>query len=214
MADDSFLVREGLLRAVGRSGAVEVVGAAEDFDQLRAVVDETKPDVVITDIRMPPTRTDEGLRIAIELRKTHPDVAVILLSDHAKRSYALELFADGAARRGYLLKERIADESYLLESVEAVAEGRPMLDSKIVELVVGAKGREQSHLDDLSEREREVLALVAEGSSNAAIAKRLVITRRAVERHINAIFAKLELEDTSAVNRRVLAALLYARASD
>jgi DNA-binding NarL/FixJ family response regulator len=214
VADDAFLVREGLLRAVGRSGAVEVVGAAENLDELRAVVDETKPDVVITDIRMPPTRTDEGLRIAIELRKTHPDIAVILLSDHAKRSYALDLFADGAARRGYLLKERIADENYLLESVEAVAEGRPMLDSKIVELVVGAKGREQSQLEDLSEREREVLALVAEGSSNAAIAKRLVITRRAVERHINAIFAKLELEDTSAVNRRVLAALLFARASD
>jgi DNA-binding NarL/FixJ family response regulator len=214
VADDAFLVREGLLRAVGRSDAVEVVGSAEDLDELRAVVDETEPDVVITDIRMPPTRTDEGLRVAIELRKTHPDVAVILLSDHAKRSYALELFADGAARRGYLLKERIADETYLLESIEAVAEGRPMLDSKIVELVVGAKGRELSHLDDLSEREREVLALVAEGSSNAAIAKRLVITRRAVERHINAIFAKLELEDTSAVNRRVLAALLFARASD
>jgi DNA-binding NarL/FixJ family response regulator len=214
VADDAFLVREGLLRAVSRSDAVEVVGSAENLDELRAVVDQTEPDVVITDIRMPPTRTDEGLRIAIELRKTHPDIAVILLSDHAKRSYALELFADGAARRGYLLKERIADETYLLESVEAVAEGRPMLDSKIVELVVGAKGREQSHLDDLSEREREVLALVAEGSSNAAIAKRLVITRRAVERHINAIFAKLELEDTSAVNRRVLAALLYARASD
>ncbi len=211
MAEDSYLVREGLLSALARTDRVSVVGEAESLDELRHAVETMGPDVVITDIRMPPTKTDEGVRAAVELHDTHPEIGVIVLSDYAKRSYALSLFAGGAARRAYLLKERIADEAYLVEAIEAVAEGRPMLDTKIVDLVMGS---EASHLDDLTPREVEVLGLVAEGLSNAAIAKQLVITRRAVERHINAIFAKLDLEESAHVNRRVLAALAFARRAD
>ncbi len=160
VAEDSFLVREGLLSALARSQRVSVVGQAQDFDELRHAVDETEPDVVVTDIRMPPTKTDEGVRAAVELQTTHPDVGVVVLSDYAKRSYALSLFAGGAARRAYLLKERIADEAYLIEAIEAVAEGRPMLDTKIVDLVIGTT---DAHLDDLTPREVEVLGLVAGG---------------------------------------------------
>ncbi len=214
VAEDSFLVREGLVQSLEEQNRVEVLSAEEDLDSLRAAVEATRPDVVLTDIRMPPTRTDEGISFATELRRTHPETGVVVLSEHATRTYALDLFEGGAARRAYLLKDRIADGEYLVGAIEAVADGRPVLDSRIVELVVAQPDDPPASLGGLTERELEVLQLVAEGKSNSAIAGEFVITRRAVERHINSIFSKLRLEESRAVNRRVLAALLYARARD
>jgi DNA-binding NarL/FixJ family response regulator len=213
VGEDSFLVREGIVRALADAPSIDVVAAEADLDGLRAAIDRLSPDVVVTDIRMPPTKTDEGIQLAKELQSTHPSIAVVVLSMHANPSYATGLFADGASRRAYLLKDRIAEPAHLVGAVESVAQGRPMLDAKIVELLLGVADRRRAGLEDLTPRELEVLALVGAGRSNDAIAQELVVTRRAVEKHVNAIFAKLGLDASKGMNRRVLAALLYARSA-
>ncbi len=208
----SFLVQQGLVHALESNAGIEIAAVANDLDGVRAAIERTPPDVVLTDLRLPPTMSDEGIQLATELRATHPDVGVIVLSEGARRSHALALFADAAARRGYLLKDRVVDERHLVEAIEAVAEGRPVLDQAIVDLLVGSDEAKTS-LEQLTTRELEVLRLIADGRSNSAIAGELAITRRAVERHVNSIFEKLDLTESHAVNRRVLAALLFARAA-
>jgi DNA-binding NarL/FixJ family response regulator len=213
VGEDAFLVREGIVRMLEEDERVRVVAAEGDLDALRAAVERASPDVVLTDIRMPPTRTDEGIALAAELAETYPEVGVVILSQHAQVGYATTLFAHHSARRAYILKERIADRAFLVDAIEAVMQERPMVDPRIVDLLIKAQQGAQGDLASLTARELEVLALIAEGRSNGAIARQLVITRRAVERHINTIFAKLGLEDSEAVNRRVLATLLFVRAS-
>jgi DNA-binding NarL/FixJ family response regulator len=209
VADDSYLVREGIVRILAVDW-IELVGAAADLDETLMLVDRERPDVVVTDIRMPPTMTDEGIRLAVELASSHPDVGVVVLSQHARGTYATHLFEARNARRGYLVKERLAEPRALLDAIRSVSDGRPYLDPEIVDLIIGG-GREETGLENLTERELTVLSLIADGRSNPAIAEELVLTTRAVERHVNAIFAKLDLHDAQTYNRRVLAALLYAR---
>lgn len=211
VGDDSFLVREGIVRALEHSGRAEVVGACPDYDSLYETIEETRPDVVVTDIRMPPTGTDEGIRLAAELSRTHPEIGVVVLSQHAQLTYARALFEVASTRRAYILKERVADRSFLLDAVESVARERPMLDPQIAGMVLGPKVIPGQGLDSLNAAESQVLSLLADGASNAAIASALELTPRAVERRINAIFTKLGLHDDRGVNRRVLAALAFVR---
>jgi DNA-binding NarL/FixJ family response regulator len=215
VAEDSLLVREGIIRILDDAEGIEVVGAAGNADALLALVDRERPDAVVTDIRMPPTGTDEGIRLAQELAASHPDVAVVVLSQHAEPSYAVALFENGSGRRAYLLKERLSEPGELVRALETVTEGGALVDARVVHDLLSAQvQRERPTLAALTPRGREILALIAEGASNGAIAEQLVITKRAVERHINAIFQKLELEDSAGVSRRVKAALLYLAATD
>jgi DNA-binding NarL/FixJ family response regulator len=210
IADDAYLVREALEQILGRIAEVEVVGVCDDFDCVVAAVDQLSPDVVLTDIRMPPTGTDEGIRLARLLRETHPDIGVVVLSQYAQPGYALALLEFGSAGRAYLLKERVGDPGQLISAIEAVASGGSMVDPKIVEVLVQREAQvAASPLASLTPREREVLAALAEGKSNAAIAESLVLTKRAVEKHINSIFAKLQLSEADDVSRRVKAALIF-----
>jgi DNA-binding NarL/FixJ family response regulator len=210
LGEDSYLAREGITRLLEESEGIELVETCGDFDALRAAIDRVKPDAVLTDIRMPPTHTDEGIRIATELRTTHPEIGVVVLSQHAEVLYAMTLFKDGSQGRAYLLKERIKDEGELGRALREVASGGSLVDPRIVDELFSARSlNQESHLDKLTPREKEILAMVAEGRSNSAIAESLVITKRAVERHINAIFAKLELGESEQVSRRVKAALMY-----
>jgi DNA-binding NarL/FixJ family response regulator len=210
LADDAFLVRSALKHLLQGVPTITVVGECQDARSVPHVVDEQRADLLITDIRMPPSGDDEGIQLAARLRETHPALAVIVLSTYADAAYALKLFESGSDSRAYLLKDRIRDRAQLLDAVEAVAEGRSVIDPKIVEdLIRSRAAMTKSRLDELTPRELETLALVAEGYSNAAIAQRLVLTKRAVEKHVNAIFAKLELGDPDHVSRRVRAALLY-----
>jgi DNA-binding NarL/FixJ family response regulator len=211
VGEDSFLVREGIVRSLQQHPHLKVVAAESDLAGLRAAVERFDPDVVVTDIRMPPTTTDEGIRFALELQYKRPRTAVVVLSQVANVGYATTLFEAGGARRAYLLKDRIVDSGYLGDVIDSVVHGRPILDPEIFGLVIAEQNRPKTGLDELSTRELDVLELVAAGYSNAAIAKRLVVTPRAVERHVNAIFSKLHLANSNAVNRRVLAALVYAR---
>jgi DNA-binding NarL/FixJ family response regulator len=208
LADDSFLAREGLTHLLGSIDDVDLVGACADLDELRATVQELKPDVVLTDIRMPPTNTDEGIRYAGELRSSQPEVGVVVLSQHAEPAYALSLFEDGSSRRAYLLKERVKDRDELGRALREVVAGRSFVDSRIVDQLVSNQ-RSDPGIEQLTPRELEILALIAEGRSNTSIADSLGITKRAVERHINGIFAKLGLPEDGDVNRRVKATLLY-----
>jgi DNA-binding NarL/FixJ family response regulator len=208
LADDSFLAREGLTHVLSSIDDVELVASCADLDELRSTVDEVRPDVVLTDIRMPPTNTDEGIRYAGELRSSQPEVGVVVLSQHAEPVYALNLFENGSSRRAYLLKERVKDRDELARALREVAAGRSFVDSRIVDQLVSNQ-RSDPGIESLTPREREILALIAEGRSNTSIAESLEITKRAVERHINAIFAKLELPEDGDVNRRVKATLLY-----
>lgn len=215
VAEDSLLVREGIVRILDEADGIEVAGAAGDADELLALVDRVRPDAVLTDIRMPPTHTDEGIRLARELAMSHPDVAVIVLSQHAEPAYALALFEHGASRRGYLLKQRLGQPGELVRALETVATGGSLVDPGVVHYLLSAHVQQQRPtLAALTPRGREILALIAEGASNTAIAERLVITKRAVERHVNAIFRKLDLEDSPDVSRRVKAALVYLAATD
>lgn len=208
--EDSYLAREGILSVLEDEDDLEIVATCSDFDSLRSTVDELRPDVVLTDIRMPPTKTDEGIRLAAELRRTHPNIGVVVLSHYAEPTYAMKLLEESSDRRAYLLKERVQYRSDLTRAVREVASGRSVVDPRIVELLLTAqRRREDSRFDRLTPREQEILSLVAEGWSNPAIAERVVITKRAVERHINAIFSKLGLGDAEDVSRRVKAALLY-----
>jgi DNA-binding NarL/FixJ family response regulator len=209
VGEDSFLVREGIARILEELDGVELLATTADVDELRASVDDTNPDVVITDIRMPPTNTDEGIRFADELRSTHPEIGVVILSQHAEPRYAMSLLKSGAHQRAYLLKERLTDEEELVRALQEVAAGRSLIDSRVVDRLVNARERQDATLASLTPRELEILGLIAQGRSNAWIATSLTITKRAVERHINAIFMKLDLGPPDDVNRRVKAALVY-----
>jgi DNA-binding NarL/FixJ family response regulator len=189
---------------------VVVVGECEDARSVPRMLDEQRADLLITDIRMPPSGQDEGIRLAARLRATHPALGVIVLSTYADVAYALKLFESGCDGRGYLLKDRIRDDAQIIDAVRVVADGGSVIDPKIVEDLISSRARaRRSRVADLTPRELEVLALVAEGQSNAAIAESLVMTKRAVEKHVNAIFAKLELGDPDRVSPRVKAVLAY-----
>ena len=210
LGEDSFLAREAVGSVLETADGVELVAAAGDLDSLRAMVEELRPDVVVTDIRMPPDNTDEGIRLAAELRSTHPEIGVVVLSQHAEPTYATLLFEEGSERRAYLLKESLKDQAELTRALKTVADGGSVVDPMVVEQLVEARrAQEDSRLDGLTPRELEILGMIAEGRSNAAIAESLVITKRAVERHINSIFMKLDLREAEDVSRRVKAALMY-----
>jgi DNA-binding NarL/FixJ family response regulator len=209
VAEDSFLMRAGVVRVLEETGFT-VVGEASDADQLLAQVREHRPDVVVTDIRMPPSDSDEGLQVADELRRTHPDVGVVVLSQYSDPRYGLRLLQGGSDRRAYLLKERIQHRSQLVTAIETVADGGSVMDAKVVEALMSARTHgERSALRELTPRELETIAYVARGHSNQAIADELVLTKRAVEKHINAIFLKLGLAESQDVSRRVKAVLIY-----
>jgi DNA-binding NarL/FixJ family response regulator len=209
LADDSLLLREGVARLLAEAG-FQVVGQAGDADGLLEQVAEHTPDVAVVDIRMPPDQ-DGGLQAAREIRAHHPAVGVLVLSQYARPSYAFELLSDGAERVGYLLKDRVGDLAELADAVRRVGEGGTVLDPVVVSQLVGRPRRGPDSLEDLSEREREVLSLMAEGRSNQAIAERLFITERTVEKHVKSVFAKLRLSSTPEDHRRVLAVLAYLR---
>jgi DNA-binding NarL/FixJ family response regulator len=212
-ADDNFLVREGVSGLLTESDAVEVVDTVADPQSLLKVVDELDPDVVLTDIRMPPTFTNEGIVVAKRIRSEHPATGVVVLSQYVEEDYAVELLADGVSGLGYLLKERVSDLDELLRAFHEVARGGSALDPKVVEGLLARRSSEStSPLLGLSEREREVLAEMATGRSNAMIAETLYMSVRAVEKHISAIFQKLDLVEEGDVNRRVLAVLAFLEA--
>ena len=208
IADDSVLLREGVSRLLAEAG-FDVVGQAGDVDELLREVGEKEPDVAIVDIRMPPTHTDEGLRAARELRRRHPLLGVLVLSQYVRPSYAFELLADDARGVGYLLKDRVSDLRELSDAVRRVGEGGSVLDPSVVSRLVGRRRQGHDPIDDLTERERQVLALMAEGRSNRAIADRLVITERTVEKHVRSILGKLHIAGSPDDHRRVLAVLAY-----
>ena len=210
LADDSVLLREGIARLLSEAG-FDVVGQSENPDDLMLKVRSYSPDVAIVDIRMPPTQTDEGLRAAQEIRESHPGVGVLVLSQYVEPAYAMELLAESAEGVGYLLKDRISDVDEFAAAVRRVAEGGSALDPALVTQLVGRR-RQHDPLDELTNREREVLELMAEGRSNQAIGERLFITPRAVEKHITSIFGKLRLPQASEDHRRVLAVLAFLRA--
>jgi len=210
LGEDSYLAREGISRALEAAEGIELVASGGTLDEVLQAVDRLEPDVVLSDVRMPPNHTDEGIRLAIELRRSHPAIGVVILSQHADALYALALFDDGSDGRGYLLKDRVRDREELARALLEVARGGTVVDAKIVnELLAVRRQRETTGLETLTGREQEILALVAEGRSNGDIAETLVVTKRAVEGHINSIFSKLELGDPERVDRRVKAALLY-----
>jgi DNA-binding NarL/FixJ family response regulator len=209
LGDDSLIVREGVRQLLDSDPAVDVVAAVGDVGTLRDVCDSERPDVVVTDIRMPPTNSDDGIRLAAELRDTHPGIGVVVLSQFDDPVYALALLDKGSDGRAYLLKERVHNRAELTAAIHAVAGGGSMVDPKIVERLVHARGiSESSPLNELTAREREVLGEIAMGKSNMAIAESLFLTKRAVEKHINAIFLKLGLADAEDVSKRVKAALM------
>ena len=213
LADDSFLMREAVHQVVEHQAALEIVADCADGASLLEEVDRLRPDVVVTDVRMPPSGDDEGIRVAQTLRETHPEIGVVVLSHYAEPRYGLELFADGAAGRAYLLKDRVHDGRELEAAIEVVARGGSMIDPEMVRLLLeNEERRHQSPLAELTPREREVLAAMASGKSNAAIAQDLVLTKRAVEKHVGAIFLKLGLPGEDVVSRRVAAVLLYLAA--
>jgi len=218
LGEDSYLVREGLRQVLAGAPQIELEAECGDADSLMREIDERRPDVVLTDIRMPPTNTDEGIRLAAHLRRTYPEIGVVVLSQYADPGYVLELLESGSEGRAYLLKERVHDRRQLVAAIEAVASGQSVIDSKIVEVLVAAKARgERSPLAELTPRELEVLAAIAEGKSNSAISASLVLTKRAVEKHINAIFLKLNLSHSQSaedVSPRVKAALVFLARSN
>jgi DNA-binding NarL/FixJ family response regulator len=210
VADDSLLFREGLVRLLAEQG-FDVVGQMDNADDLVRRVGGLKPDVAIVDIRMPPTFSDEGLRAAHDIGESHPEVGVVVLSQYLEPSYAMRLLEEGTAGRGYLLKDRVADVERFVEGVRRVGEGGSVLDPEVVATLLGRRRRDDP-LGELTEREREVLGLMAEGRTNHAIAEQLVVTERAVEKHVTSIFSKLDLAPTTEDHRRVLAVLTFLRA--
>jgi DNA-binding NarL/FixJ family response regulator len=209
VAEDSVLLREGIARLLGDHG-FDVVGQAGDADDLVRKVGAHKPDVAVVDIRMPPTNTDDGLRAALRIRDEHPQTGVLVLSAYVEEAYALELVAESASGLGYLLKDRVADVDGFVDAVRRVADGGSALDPEVVSRLVG-RTRRDDPLAELTPREREVLELMAEGRTNAAIAERLVVTERAVEKHVTSIFGKLGLSPAPEDHRRVLAVLTFLR---
>jgi len=211
-AEDNYLVREGTAALLMTSDEVDLVGTATDLEELLIAVDELRPEAVLTDIRMPPTNTTEGIDAARKIRGEHPEIGVVVLSQFAEEEYAYDLLKDGAAGLGYLLKERVADVTELVRALKEVASGGSVLDPKVVEALVSAKDRmAHSPLARLTDREREVLEHMAQGKNNAAIAKSLFLTERAVEKHINSLFHKLALSEETEVHRRVMAVLAFLR---
>ena len=211
VADDSVLLREGLVRIL-QEGDFEVVGQAGTPDELMLKVRSYKPDIVITDIRMPPTHSDEGIRAAKEIRTQLPDVAVLVLSQYVELRYAMELLADSVESVGYLLKDRVSDVNEFRASVRRVAEGGSAIDPAVVAQLVG-RHRDDDPVAELTPREREVLELMAEGRSNHGIATKLVVTEHAVEKHIRSIFQKLNIDSGPEDHRRVLAVLTFLRSA-
>jgi DNA-binding NarL/FixJ family response regulator len=211
-AEDNYLVREGTSALLEASDGVDLIGTASELDGLMSAVEELKPEAVLTDIRMPPTNTTEGIDAAKRIRAEHPDIGVVVLSQFAEEEYAYELLKDGAAGLGYLLKERVADVTEVIRALNEVAKGGSVLDPKVVEALVSAKDRmAHSPLAQLTEREREVLEHMAQGQNNASIAASLFLTERAVEKHINSLFHKLGLSEETSVHRRVMAVLAFLR---
>jgi DNA-binding NarL/FixJ family response regulator len=210
LAEDSFIVREGLREILAAHPRIEVLGAYGDLGELLEAVESKPPDVVITDIRMPPSNTDEGIQAAAILRESHPQVGVIVLSQYSHPGFVLALLESGSDGRAYLLKERVHDMQQLTSAIEAVADGGSVIDPKIVEVLVAARARaESSPLASLTERERKVLAEIAQGKSNVAIAESLELSKRAVEKHTHSIFMKLGVANSEEVSKRVKAALLF-----
>jgi len=210
VADDSYLIREALVQLLSEDGEVDVVAACGDYDATLAAVEAERPDVVVTDIRMPPSQTDEGIRVAQALHELSPETGVVVLSQYSDPQYALLLLEHGSAGRAYLLKERVHDRAELASAVAEVAQGGSVIDPKIIDVLVAARTRaEESPLAELTPREREILAEIAAGKSNAAIAESLVLTKRAVEKHINSIFLKLGLSQSQDASKRVKATLMF-----
>ena len=210
IAEDDYLVREGVRRLLETRDDVEVVAVCQDLDSLLAAVDNERPDVVLTDIRMPPGGTNEGIQAAARLRETHPEVGVVVLSQYATPSYALALLEGGSERRAYLLKERVRDLDQLVGAIRSVADGGSVMDPKVVDALVAESARaEESPLQQLTPRERDVLREMAEGKNNAAIAQTLFLTERSVEKVIHSIFLKLGLTFEQATHKRVRAVIVY-----
>ncbi len=210
VAEDSLLVREGIVGVLTRQDDLEVVGVCADLPELLAAAEQCNPDVVVTDVRMPPEHSDEGIQAATLLRTRHPAIGVVVLSQYVDPAYATALLADGSAGRAYLLKERVSQAGQLADAVRTVAARGSVIDPAVVDVLVAASSRQrQSPVGALSPREREVLDQVAQGKSNAAIAATLYLSERAVEKHINALFTKLDLDQAPDVNRRVKAVLVY-----
>jgi DNA-binding NarL/FixJ family response regulator len=210
IAEDAYVIREFLTTALSSSPVVELVAVCTNGKELRSAIKTWNPDVVVTDIRMPPSGAEEGVQIAAQLRESHPEVGVIVLSQYAEPAYALALLDKGTNRRAYLLKERIRDREELIGAIQTVAEGGSVIDPMIVDVLIQARARAaESRLADLTPRERELLAEIAAGKSNGAIASSLFLTKRAVEKHVNSIFSKLNLPETDDVSRRVKATLIY-----
>jgi DNA-binding NarL/FixJ family response regulator len=212
LAEDHALFREGVHQLIDREDDLEVVGTAGDEAELMQLVDELTPDVVVTDIRMPPTGTDEGVRAASRFSDSHPEMGVVVLSQYSSPAYALALLDKGSAGRAYLLKDSVADVGQLVSAIRAVADGGSMIDPSVVDTLVSARAKKTSGLDRLTPREHEVLAEMAQGKSNGAIAATLVLSERAVEKHINSIFSKLGLTEEPQTNRRVKAVLMLLAA--
>ena len=215
VADDHLLVREGIRRLLETQPDIEIAAVCDDLDSLLAAVERERPDVVVTDIRMPPGNTDEGIQAAVQIRETHPEIGVVVLSQYATPSYALALLDSGSERRSYLLKERVQDLEYLVSAIHAVAEGGSVIDPKVVEALVAENARgEESRLSQLTPRERDVLREMAAGKSNAAIGESLFLAERSVEKVIHSIFMKLGLTWESSVHKRVKAVVLYLADND
>ena len=209
VAEDSFLMREGITAALGLDDDLELVHTCGSYDELLESVEEHHPDVVLTDIRMPPTHTDEGIRAAMQIRTTYPDTGVVVLSQYVEPAYALRLFEEGSEGRAYLLKERVGDVDELAAAVRTVAQGGTVVDPKVVDALIAGRSAGSSVFDRLTERERDVLAQMAMGGSNKAVGEALYISPRSVEKHINAIFTKLDLTRSDETHRRVQAVLMY-----
>lgn len=208
LAEDTFIVREGVQMLLDRAG-YELKAAVENYDDLIEAVEKHQPDVVVTDIRMPPTKTNEGVRAAREIRDTHPDTGVVVLSQYVEAVYALELFSAGADGLAYLLKESLGDLDQLTQAIAEVHRGGSVIDSKVVDALIKERTRPKSPVAELTDREREVLAEMAQGRTNAAIAESLFLSERAIEKHINSIFTKLGLLPEKETNRRVRAVLMF-----
>ena len=215
LAEDNYLVREGVGRLIEAEPDLEVAASCVDYDSLLEAVEEKKPDVVVTDIRMPPTGTDEGIRAANELRQRYPEIGVVVLSQYSEPAYALNFLEHGSKGRAYLLKERVSDIGQLAEAIREVSRGGSVIDPQVVDALVSARSRAaDSPMRLLTPRETEILAEMAKGKNNAAVASSLVLSERAVEKHINSIFSKLALSQEPDVHRRVKAVLLFLAAQD
>jgi DNA-binding NarL/FixJ family response regulator len=215
LADDSYLVREAVSQILARHPRIDLVAVCVDRDSLLAAVEREHPAVVVTDIRMPPSGSDEGIQVASQLRHTHPEIGVVVLSQYAEPSYGLALLQTGSDGRAYMLKERVSDQSQLIAAIEAVAHGGSFVDARVVEALIETRGQAvESPLSELTPRELEILGAIAQGKSNGAIGEELFLSKRAVEKHINSILLKLDLPEAQDVSRRVMATLIYLSARE